>query len=103
MQELDRQRERRYKLIVNSSIAQSTTRTTNDVGSSSRRSTRGLHVANAAYWDPPCDGMFSYKYAADKDRDFDIVVSVVWLSHDGYTMPAPDPELLEGRPPHVVA
>jgi len=99
IQELDRQRERRFKLIVNSSIAQ----TIGPASDPSSVTTRGLHVANAAYWDPPQDGMFSHKYAADKDRDFDVIVSVVWLSHDGYTAPAALASDLDGRPPHVVA
>lgn len=101
MAELESQPERRFKVIVNCTIAQAVPVTAEE-SSQPVRGTRGLHVANAAYWDPPLDGMFSYKFPADERRDFDVIVSVVWLNVGGHHA-IQQADGSDGRPPQVVA
>ncbi len=41
---------------------------------------RGMHSASGAYWNNERDGMWSFKWEGAGGREFDVVVSVVWIS-----------------------
>ena len=39
-----------------------------------------MHIASGAYWNSAKDGMASFKHAGGDGRNFDVVVSVLWIS-----------------------
>ncbi|ERT02996.1 dynein light chain [Sporothrix schenckii 1099-18] len=43
---------------------------------------RGMHSAQAAYWNEKTDGMWTYKYDGGEGKGFDIIVMVLWIAYD---------------------
>ncbi|CAK7213367.1 hypothetical protein SBRCBS47491_001781 [Sporothrix bragantina] len=43
---------------------------------------RGMHSAQAAYWNEKTDGMWTYKYEGGESKGFDIIVMVLWIAYD---------------------
>ena len=41
---------------------------------------RGMHSASGTYWNKEKDGTWSYKFDAEEVREFDVIVTVVWVS-----------------------
>lgn len=39
-----------------------------------------MHSASGAFWNKEKDGSWNYKYDGGAIRDFDVVVSVVWIA-----------------------
>lgn len=42
---------------------------------------RGLHIATCARWNSETDGVFNTKFEPGEDRDWDVIVSISWLSY----------------------
>ncbi|OAA66587.1 dynein light chain [Niveomyces insectorum RCEF 264] len=43
---------------------------------------RGMHSAQAAYWNEKTDGMWTYKYEGGEDKGMDIIIMVLWVAFD---------------------
>ncbi|EFX04569.1 dynein light chain [Grosmannia clavigera kw1407] len=43
---------------------------------------RGMHSAQAAYWNEKTDGMWTYKYDGGESKGLDVVVMVLWVAFD---------------------
>lgn len=43
---------------------------------------RGMHSAQAAYWNEKTDGMWTYKFDGGEGKGFDIIVMVLWIAYD---------------------
>ncbi len=43
---------------------------------------RGMHSAQAAYWNEKTDGMWTYKYEGGEGNGMDIIVMVLWIAFD---------------------
>ncbi|CAK7568189.1 MAG: hypothetical protein SEPTF4163_006173 [Sporothrix epigloea] len=43
---------------------------------------RGMHSAQAAYWNEKTDGMWTYKYEGGESKGFDIIIMVLWIAYD---------------------
>ena len=62
-----------YKFVVNSTIVQ------HDI----RNQTRGLHSATGSFWDMNQDGQWSFKLDGLDKREFDVVVTIIWIAVEG--------------------
>lgn len=38
-----------------------------------------MHCASGSFWDKSSDGMYVYKFDGKGKREFDVVVSVIWV------------------------
>ena len=41
---------------------------------------RGMHSASGAYWNKEKDGSWSYKFDGEDVREFDVVITVIWVA-----------------------
>ncbi|MCJ1404309.1 hypothetical protein MMC11_007534 [Xylographa trunciseda] len=41
---------------------------------------RGMHSASGAYWNKEKDGSWSYKFDGGDVREFDVVITVIWVA-----------------------
>ena len=41
---------------------------------------RGMHSAQAAYWNEKTDGMWTYKFDGGEGKGMDIIVMVLWVA-----------------------
>lgn len=62
----------KYKFVVSATIIQH----------DSSKDARGMHSALGSFWNTDDDGSWSWKMEADRGREFDAVISVIWIAND---------------------
>ena len=52
----------------------------NVAGAKASGGKRGMHSASGAYWNKEKDGSWSYKFDGEGMREFDVVITVIWVA-----------------------
>lgn len=69
-----------YKFCVNSTLLQHNESTPVEGSDEfAQNAGRGMHCASGSFWDKANDGMWVYKLEGGGKREFDTVVSIIWI------------------------